>query len=472
MSPDKKDYGHHDYPVERFGAAINFLKSRGIRKIGIAGASTTGMLALIAASYYPDITLTIAMSPCDVIMEGFYQDGKDGMHERPGDKESTVSWQGKPLPYLPYAYRHPEYWQKIKEASKAGKDMIASRQSQNPMMGQMQMGGDGPSTLGKLFDAWGVKFDTGKISCDLAAATRLGNNQGGVDENPAFLSLGKSNMNDGDLLVSRLTQVMLPFAGSFSFAKKDMDIEFTSVMTTSKDNSCSLDKMALQFGGGMKDMVPDGSMRILAARLSGTFKTAFPKGPDGTNDVSKALSEGKGSVLIIADSDFLADDFCVRIMKTPFGQIPQLINENLTLFSNIIEQFAGREELIGVRSRGASDRPFTKVNELEAEAMRKWQQKEADLQAELQATQQRLQALQSKKSGNERMILSKEQQDEIIRFRKMQADTSRQLKNVRKELTSGIDSLGLTLKTINIALMPLLVILFGLGRGWLRRKRA
>lgn len=127
MSPDKKDYGHHDYPVERFGAAINFLKSRGIRKIGIAGASTTGMLALIAASYYPDITLTIAMSPCDFIMEGFYQDGKDGMHERPGDNESTVSWQGKPLPYLPFAYRHPEYWQRIKEESRAGKDMIASR---------------------------------------------------------------------------------------------------------------------------------------------------------------------------------------------------------------------------------------------------------------------------------------------------------------------------------------------------------
>ena len=42
MSPDKKDYGHHSYPIERFGAAIGFLKSRGIKKIGIAGASTTG----------------------------------------------------------------------------------------------------------------------------------------------------------------------------------------------------------------------------------------------------------------------------------------------------------------------------------------------------------------------------------------------------------------------------------------------
>ena len=127
MSPDKKDYGHHSYPLERFGAAIAFLKSRGFRKIGIAGASTTGMLALLAASYYPEITLTIAMSPSDFVMEGFYQDGKDSMRERPGDNESSVTWQGKGLPYLPYAYRHPEYWKKIEEESKEGKDMIAAR---------------------------------------------------------------------------------------------------------------------------------------------------------------------------------------------------------------------------------------------------------------------------------------------------------------------------------------------------------
>lgn len=127
MSAGKKDYGHHNYPLERFGKAIEFLRSKGIEKIGIAGASTTGMLALIAASYYPEITLTVAMSPCDFVMEGFYRDGKDGMTERPGDNESTVSWAGQPLPYLPFAYRHPEYWQKIQEESKAGGDKIASR---------------------------------------------------------------------------------------------------------------------------------------------------------------------------------------------------------------------------------------------------------------------------------------------------------------------------------------------------------
>ena len=350
------------------------------------------------------------------------------------------------------------------------KDMIASRQKQNPMMMQMGGGQDGPSTLGKLFDAWGVKFDTSKVTGDLEAATKLNNGQGGVDDNPAFLSLTQANMDQGDLLVSRLTQVMFPFAGAFVFEKKGMDLTFTPVITTSKENACSVDKMSVQFGGGMKDMIPDGHARVLAARLSGTFKTAFPKGPDGTNDVSKALAEGKGTVLLFADSDFLADDFCVRMMKTPFGSIPQLINDNLTLFSNVIEQFAGREELIGVRSRGTTDRPFTVVNELEAKAMRQWQRKAADFEAELQMTQQRLQTLQKQKSGDERFILSQEQQDEILKLRKAQAETRKQLKNVRKELTADIDSLGLTLKVVNIGLIPALVILFGLLRGLKRRK--
>ena len=131
MSPDKQDYGHHNYPLERFEKAIAYLKAQGNKKIGIAGASTTGMMALVAASYFPDITLTIAISPPDFVMEGFYQDGKDGAHERPGDNESSISWRGEGLPYLPYAYRHPTYWQMIKKESKEGGDIIASQKMFN-----------------------------------------------------------------------------------------------------------------------------------------------------------------------------------------------------------------------------------------------------------------------------------------------------------------------------------------------------
>ena len=69
MSPAKKDYGHHNYPLERVETAIHWLKNHGIRKIGIVGASTTGTLALTAASYFADITLTIGMTPSDFIWQ-------------------------------------------------------------------------------------------------------------------------------------------------------------------------------------------------------------------------------------------------------------------------------------------------------------------------------------------------------------------------------------------------------------------
>jgi len=126
MSPDKRDYGHHDYTLERIEQAIAFLKAQGNRKIGIVGASTTGMVALAAASLFPELTMTIAISPPDFIMEGFFQGNKDGAKEWPSGG-SSLSWQGRPLPYLPYAYRHPQYWRQVMADSKASGDMIASR---------------------------------------------------------------------------------------------------------------------------------------------------------------------------------------------------------------------------------------------------------------------------------------------------------------------------------------------------------
>ena len=340
-------------------------------------------------------------------------------------------------------------------------------QPQNQMM---MGGGNEPSTLGKLFEAWGVTFDPKQITCDLAAATKLNNGQGMVNDEPAFLTLGADNMEKSDLLVSRLTQVMFPFAGAFAFDGKDSDLVFTPVITTSSEHSAETDAMGMMMGGGSRSAKPDGKARVVAARLSGTFKTAFPKGPDGTNDVSNAVASGKSAVMLFADSDFLADDFCVRLLRTPFGNLAQPMNDNLALFSNVIEQFAGRAELIGVRTRGASNRPFTVVDRLEAEAMAKWQKKEAELQSRLAEAQRRISELQSQKSGSERMLLSREQQQEIVKFRKAQAETRRELKGVRKELTADIDSLGARLKGINIALMPALVVLFGLFRGFLRKR--
>lgn len=126
MSPAKKDYGHHNYPLERIEAAITWLKNQNINKIGIVGASTTGTLALTAASFFNEITLTIAMTPSDFIWQGFMQGKKDGCKEWPIEGESLFSYRGEALPYMPFAYKHPDYWKIIKSESKRTGDMINS----------------------------------------------------------------------------------------------------------------------------------------------------------------------------------------------------------------------------------------------------------------------------------------------------------------------------------------------------------
>lgn len=127
MSPGKKDYGHHNYPLERVETAIGWMKAHGNRKIGIAGVSTTGTLALTAAAYFPDITLTIAMTPSDFIWQGFMQGEKDGCKEWPIEGESLFTYRGKPLPYMPFVYQHPKYWQVVQAESKRAGDMLNSR---------------------------------------------------------------------------------------------------------------------------------------------------------------------------------------------------------------------------------------------------------------------------------------------------------------------------------------------------------
>lgn len=127
MSPAKKDYGHHNYPLERIENAIAKLKDLGNKKIGIAGASTTGTLALTAASLFPDITLTVAMTPSDFIWQGFMQGKRDGCKEWPIEGESLFSYRGVPLPYMPFCYKHPEYWHVISEESKKHGDFISSK---------------------------------------------------------------------------------------------------------------------------------------------------------------------------------------------------------------------------------------------------------------------------------------------------------------------------------------------------------
>lgn len=359
-------------------------------------------------------------------------------------------------------------------------------QSQNQQM-MMMGGGPSPSTLEPLFQAWGVGFETGKLLADMQAMTRLGGD-GRVEESPIFLSLGPANLNRDDLLTARLDQVLLPFAGVLSDATGD-DISFEPLVTSS-EAACLVDTQMAMFGAQALrgQLRPDGLRHVMAARLSGRFQSAFPggapdKSPEAGGDEGDGADETPASgahlsacadpnaMLLVADSDFLSDSASVREIQGMFGfRTLQAINDNLAFAANAVEKLSGSAELITIRSRGVTSRPFAKVDELEYKAAAEWRAEEEKLTTELQRTQQQLSELQSRKQGTQKLILSPEQEETIVRFQQRQADVRAQLKKVRRNLTRDIERLGIRIKVVNIAGVPVLVILCGIIHG-LRHRR-
>jgi len=138
----------------------------------------------------------------------------------------------------------------------------------------------------------------------------------------------------------------------------------------------------------------------------------------------------------------------------------------------MIEQLASDHNLIGLRSRAAFTRPLTVVKQMEARAQEAYLGKIKELEDSLQQTQEKLGALQkSRAPGASSAILTAEQQAELDNFRKRAAETRRELKEVRRDLRADSEALQFWTKVANIALVPLLVALAGLGLAIIRRKR-
>jgi ABC-type uncharacterized transport system involved in gliding motility auxiliary subunit len=243
-----------------------------------------------------------------------------------------------------------------------------------------------------------------------------------------------------------------------------------------------------EFSGdqAVKDFSASGKEFALATRLAGKFKTAFPEGkpkdaapekPDEkkeempASDSALKESASDGVVILVGDTDLLFDQFSVQVQEF-FGQriiIPR--NGNLNLVQNIVEQLAGDSNLISVRSRATMNRPFTLVRQMQGQAEERYRTKIKDLEKSLSDAQTRLNDLQKNKEGNQRFILSPEQQAEINKFKSKQAEVNRELRKERRNLRRDIDSLENRLKWSNIAGMPLLVAISGIVLALLKQKR-
>lgn len=364
--------------------------------------------------------------------------------------------------------------------------------SMNPMQA-MQL--PKASDLPKLFAAWGVELEPGKIATDTATAIKVSIGQQGRPEAVPYiawfqLSKDKQNINAADPVTGQLERMILATPGVLK--KKDgVGTDVQPLLTTTPTAGLA-EVSAVSFMPDPKKMLADfkeGNTPLwLAVRITGKTKSAYPDGPpksdpatDGDKNAPPAtplphVAESADSigVIVVADCDMLADRYWVQ--ETRIGNVLLGYNEvsdNGALALGAVENLSGSTELMTLRARGKMSRPFTKIEELETAAAKKYQAKENELQDRLRTAEQKINELQKQKSGgsNTRMVMTPEQQKAIDEFKVEMVKTRKELRDVKFSLDKDTQSLQTRLMAINIGLMPAIIAIFALGLAAYRSSR-
>ena len=328
------------------------------------------------------------------------------------------------------------------------------------------MGGPPPnvsSDLPALLSAWGVGYDPQKVVGDSENAQQVQLQDGSLARYPVWLGLQHANFNPTAPPTSDLGSLLFIEAGSLS-VKPGSHVTFTPLVQTSEKGG-EIDAAMLQFAQPdqiSRQLVPSGR-KTIAALVTGKFTTAFP-------DHAKALKESStaSTMIVVADTDWLFDDYSVQKVNFLGQTAAKPINDNLAFAANSLDFLSGSSDLISIRGKGNSLRPFIVVERMEAAANEKYEQQLTGLEARLNDVQSKLSDLQGKKSQTGKLVASPEVTKAIEDFQKQESKLRGERRDIRRALREDIDALGHRLLAINVLASPLLVCAFGL---WFRRSR-
>ena len=351
----------------------------------------------------------------------------------------------------------------------------------NPMAGQPGM--PTTSTFSKeLLNSWGLTFISDEVLADGNYRTQFQNGP-----STSALSLTKEALPQKDsLITNNLNDLFLVLAGAFTSQGKS-NLTHTSLIRSSTQSGFVNGQQAAEIDPALLGKIRmDDKAYDLAVHVQGNFKTAYPDGnpadankdtvtPDTeatetddteTTDASLTESAKPGNVFLIADSDFISDGFAYQQLYQGFFS-PR--GDSAAFLFNILDQVTGSKHLIGSRSRGDSRRPFTVVQEMESDFEQKFGEKREKEQQELDKISTRLNELILDQQKNGQVALEGELKEEYEKAITQQVEARKRLRELEKDLRRDKDALATRYTLANLLIVPIIVILIGLGVFMKRR---
>ena len=332
------------------------------------------------------------------------------------------------------------------------------------------------SNLESMLAAWGVSYDPAQVIGDLQYALQVSVGPGTPPvRHLGILSMDRDGLNDSDMITADLEAINMASSGWLT-PIPDTDTRFEPLIRTS-ENAAPLDASRLRFLSNPLDLLdgfkPSGDRYPVAARLSGPARSAFERPPEGQDpDLHRASATDAGiNIVVFADTDILTDRLWVQKQNFLGQTLVNSFADNGSLVINGVDHLLGSQDLISIRTRATSTRPFDRVAALRLLAEKEFRVTEEKLQRELEETERKLTEMQSVRDDADLTVLSEAQQDEIQRFVDQRLQIRKELREVRHSLDRDIDALSTRLKVINIALVPALVIVVALLLSHVRRRR-
>ncbi|HEY1795889.1 MAG TPA: Gldg family protein [Stellaceae bacterium] len=339
--------------------------------------------------------------------------------------------------------------------------------------------GDAASDLEPLFKAWGVKLLPKTVAGDRDDARRVGVPMPGRGEQPmdyvAWLTLKPPYLNREDPITADLDRINVATAGILE-PVPGAKTHFAPLVTTSSNS----EKIPVDKIKGLPAVAellahfrPEDTRYTISAHITGIADSAFPNGlPGAPPGPHIETSKQPINVVVAADTDMLDDRFWAQSQNF-FGQrvvVPGAANGDFV--ANAIEVLAGGEDLVGLRSRGTSARPFVVIENIQSAADQEYAAREQTLEQKLKETQAKLKNL----IGGDGAAAaspspSPEQEKAVEQFRADMLTTRQELRQVQSALRRDISRLKTVLEFADIVLVPFIIAAAALVLGALRLKR-
>ena len=378
-------------------------------------------------------------------------------------------------------------------------DPFSEAQQEAMAGGFMQPAMSKRSEIDELLAAWGVILGEDVVA-DLELSLKVQMEQGGrilTFDYPVWMNITPRTFDPGDIVTGNLANLGFGTPGYLEPAG-GATTTFTPLVTTTSGAAQFTPARIAAVTTDPRVLLDDYASQdrpyTMVARISGKVGTAFPGGrpapePSGDEDTREtAEADDAGSeteaehlsesvedaqIIVVADADMLADRFWVVVQEFLGSRIAIPSAANGTLVINALDNLTGSGDLISVRNRGTFTRPFTRVVALRQQAERDFRAKEQELIAQLDETERRLVELEESSQGNDTLIITDAQREELVRFRQERVRIGKELREVRRQLRADIERLEAWLKFANIGLVPILIGLTGLvaGLAQLRRRR-